>query len=273
MPTYIYASRDDHIVPWRSAYQSTHLLGGNITFVLAASGHIAGVVNPPERASTQSLDPFARHRCGRMAGTGDDASRQLVAALANLARTTRRRRSPSAPATPRAARAINRFIRRRVAMCSRRPHDRIRRRRPEDRPCHDSGPALTFDRGPIACRARRRTRSSSSQEERENANESTACCARHRGHGWSWRSDLHQARRARLQGCYHTLARQHQGAGMARKHEQDGLRLSGVRLRRRRLGLVRRLRTEGLRRCRPDRRPGQQRRHHARHRHSRRWTG
>jgi len=47
MPAYIVASRDDHIVPWRSAYQSTRLLGGDVSFVLGASGHIAGVVNPP----------------------------------------------------------------------------------------------------------------------------------------------------------------------------------------------------------------------------------
>jgi polyhydroxyalkanoate synthase len=47
MPAYVYASRDDHIVPWRSAYATTTLLGGDMTFVLGASGHIAGVVNPP----------------------------------------------------------------------------------------------------------------------------------------------------------------------------------------------------------------------------------
>ncbi len=49
MPSYLVASRDDHIVPWRSAYQSTHLLGGEKTFVLGASGHIAGIVNPPAK--------------------------------------------------------------------------------------------------------------------------------------------------------------------------------------------------------------------------------
>ncbi len=48
MPSCIVASRDDHIVPWRAAYRSTTLLGGEATFVLGASGHIAGVVNPPE---------------------------------------------------------------------------------------------------------------------------------------------------------------------------------------------------------------------------------
>ena|SRR5579862_629261 len=47
-PTYVYASRDDHIVPWHSAYRTLDLVGGDTTFVLGASGHIAGVVNPPE---------------------------------------------------------------------------------------------------------------------------------------------------------------------------------------------------------------------------------
>jgi len=47
MPVYVYASQDDHIVPWRSAYRTIGLLGGDMKFVLGASGHIAGVVNPP----------------------------------------------------------------------------------------------------------------------------------------------------------------------------------------------------------------------------------
>jgi polyhydroxyalkanoate synthase len=49
LPTYILATREDHIVPWKTAYQSTQLLGGDIRFVLAASGHIAGIVNPPAK--------------------------------------------------------------------------------------------------------------------------------------------------------------------------------------------------------------------------------
>ena len=48
VPIYVYASRDDHIVPWRSAYRTTALVGGDVTFVLGASGHIAGVINPPQ---------------------------------------------------------------------------------------------------------------------------------------------------------------------------------------------------------------------------------
>ncbi len=49
MPAYIYSSREDHIVPWRSAYLSRGILGGETTFVMGASGHIAGVVNPPAK--------------------------------------------------------------------------------------------------------------------------------------------------------------------------------------------------------------------------------
>jgi len=48
-PTYILAAREDHIVPWQTAYGSAALLGGNVRFVLAASGHVAGVINPPAR--------------------------------------------------------------------------------------------------------------------------------------------------------------------------------------------------------------------------------
>ncbi|HYG56066.1 MAG TPA: class I poly(R)-hydroxyalkanoic acid synthase [Burkholderiales bacterium] len=48
LPLFVLATQEDHIVPWRSAYRSVHLLGGkDKTFVLGHSGHIAGVVNPP----------------------------------------------------------------------------------------------------------------------------------------------------------------------------------------------------------------------------------
>lgn len=48
-PAFVYASREDHIVPWDSAYMSTALLEGPTRFVLGASGHIAGVINPPAK--------------------------------------------------------------------------------------------------------------------------------------------------------------------------------------------------------------------------------
>jgi len=47
-PSFILATREDHIVPWQAAYRSVGLLGGEKAFVLGASGHIAGVINPPE---------------------------------------------------------------------------------------------------------------------------------------------------------------------------------------------------------------------------------
>ena len=50
MPVFVLATREDHIVPWRSAYRTLGLLGGgDKTFVLGASGHVAGVVNPAKK--------------------------------------------------------------------------------------------------------------------------------------------------------------------------------------------------------------------------------
>ena len=46
-PTYIVATREDHIAPWRSCYPGVHAFAGPTRFVLGASGHIAGIVNPP----------------------------------------------------------------------------------------------------------------------------------------------------------------------------------------------------------------------------------
>jgi polyhydroxyalkanoate synthase len=47
MPLYIYGSREDHIVPIGGAYASTQVFPGKKRFVMGASGHIAGVINPP----------------------------------------------------------------------------------------------------------------------------------------------------------------------------------------------------------------------------------
>jgi polyhydroxyalkanoate synthase subunit PhaC len=53
VPTFIYGSREDHIVPWVAAYESTSLLNpkkrNRNRFILGASGHIAGVINPPAK--------------------------------------------------------------------------------------------------------------------------------------------------------------------------------------------------------------------------------
>ena len=48
VPAYFLSTRDDHIAPWRTTYFGARLLSGSKRFVLAASGHIAGVVNAPE---------------------------------------------------------------------------------------------------------------------------------------------------------------------------------------------------------------------------------
>jgi len=48
-PFYIYGSREDHIVPIGGAYASTQALPGKKRFVMGASGHIAGVINPPAK--------------------------------------------------------------------------------------------------------------------------------------------------------------------------------------------------------------------------------
>jgi polyhydroxyalkanoate synthase len=47
LPVYWVSTREDHIAPWKSTYAATQIYKGPKRFVLAGSGHIAGVVNPP----------------------------------------------------------------------------------------------------------------------------------------------------------------------------------------------------------------------------------
>ena len=49
VPAFVFAAREDHIVPWRGAYLSAQTLGGKVRFVLGASGHIAGTINPASK--------------------------------------------------------------------------------------------------------------------------------------------------------------------------------------------------------------------------------
>jgi polyhydroxyalkanoate synthase len=53
IPIYNLAAKEDHIAPARSAYIGGKLFGGDVTYVMAGSGHIAGVVNPPEAGKYQ----------------------------------------------------------------------------------------------------------------------------------------------------------------------------------------------------------------------------
>ena len=48
-PTYFMAARDDHIAPWTSVFAGSKLVKGPVRFVLAKSGHVSGVVNPPQQ--------------------------------------------------------------------------------------------------------------------------------------------------------------------------------------------------------------------------------
>jgi polyhydroxyalkanoate synthase len=47
IPIYVQSSREDHIAPARSVYKGAKLFGGPVTFTMAGSGHIAGVINAP----------------------------------------------------------------------------------------------------------------------------------------------------------------------------------------------------------------------------------
>jgi polyhydroxyalkanoate synthase len=47
VPVYFLSTREDHIAPWRSTYAGTQLVSGPVRFILGASGHVAGVINPP----------------------------------------------------------------------------------------------------------------------------------------------------------------------------------------------------------------------------------
>jgi polyhydroxyalkanoate synthase len=46
-PSFILATREDHIAPWKSTYAATRMYSGTIKFVLSDAGHVAGVISPP----------------------------------------------------------------------------------------------------------------------------------------------------------------------------------------------------------------------------------
>ncbi|MEJ2736391.1 MAG: class I poly(R)-hydroxyalkanoic acid synthase, partial [Anaerolineae bacterium] len=67
IPAYAVACESDHIVPWRGASRIRQMMGGSVRFVLAESGHIAGIINHPAKKkrgywvnsarNAQKLDP------------------------------------------------------------------------------------------------------------------------------------------------------------------------------------------------------------------------
>ena len=102
-PTYVQAGREDHIAPPQSVWKITHHFSGPMRFVLAGSGHIAGVVNPPAAGKYQywTNDQPREHARG-VRRRRDRAQGQLVARLDRLAeeRRTRRRCRPKGARVP-----------------------------------------------------------------------------------------------------------------------------------------------------------------------------
>ncbi len=69
-PQYFLSTREDHIAPWKGTYLGVHLTAGQVRFVLGGSGHIAGVVNPPER------NKYGYWAYGRLPDSADEWLRQ-----------------------------------------------------------------------------------------------------------------------------------------------------------------------------------------------------
>ncbi len=101
VPIYNLATREDHIAPAKSVLLGCKYFGGPVRFVLAGSGHIAGVVNPPAKNKYQYwTGPRPRSaNLDKLARQGQGASGLLVAGLARLAQ---------APGPDRSARAHTR---------------------------------------------------------------------------------------------------------------------------------------------------------------------
>ena len=62
VPVYLQSAREDHIAPANSVFKSVNLFGGPVRFIIAGSGHIAGVINPPAAKKYQywTNDSFAK---------------------------------------------------------------------------------------------------------------------------------------------------------------------------------------------------------------------
>ena len=113
LDTYAVGAEKDHIVPWDAAWRITQLFGGKVRYVLASSGHIAGIINPPGGKGTywtNEADPPPPTRRGVAQGRGAPR-RQLVGGLDGLARGAlgRRRASRRRWAAPRTRRSRTRL--------------------------------------------------------------------------------------------------------------------------------------------------------------------
>ena len=97
IPAFVFSTREDHIVPWRSAYRTlAHLGSADKTFILGASGHIAGVINPPGKTAQPLGGRALSGRSGRLVFFFNRSARQLVAGVVGMARPARRRQAQGA---------------------------------------------------------------------------------------------------------------------------------------------------------------------------------
>ena len=117
IPSYLYGTREDHIVPWQGAYRARRSPSGKRRFVLGALGHIAGVINPPRRKA-QPLDRQGRPLPAIAQAWLDDANRHAGSwwtPLVRLAGAVRRKqvaapKKPGNASTSRSSRRPGRYV-------------------------------------------------------------------------------------------------------------------------------------------------------------------
>ncbi len=86
VPTYVFAAREDHIVPWKAAYASARAMPGtdgrgtNVRYVLGASGHIAGSINPPSKNKRSFWTHGPVGKAGKDGGLPADSEAWLAGA-------------------------------------------------------------------------------------------------------------------------------------------------------------------------------------------------
>ena len=109
---YVVSAKNDHIVPWQSAYKTTQLFSGTTRFVLSNGGHIAGIVNPPgpkswflstddnpARPTTGCRPPSARPNRGGSTGPHGPASKPVRWSSRPRSAAASTRRSATGPAS------------------------------------------------------------------------------------------------------------------------------------------------------------------------------
>jgi polyhydroxyalkanoate synthase len=90
---YVVGGITDHITPWAGLPRTARIYGSDTTFVLANSGHLQSLINPPDQSEGLFLHRQGRRRAPeRWAAQANAPGRQLVAALAHLDRTAFRRK-------------------------------------------------------------------------------------------------------------------------------------------------------------------------------------